>query len=112
MKATGRTGDRERATRKRAGKSVLMMPTHPRAESFIYPPFLLEKKEIVSINRGSFNNMGWGGAKGETRKDKLYRHRLTLVGSAHVPASPERGQLTLIDSFSFSTGFLFTKEKV
>ena len=47
MKATERTGDREGAKRKRAGagKSALMVPTHPRIKSFIYPFFLLEKKE-------------------------------------------------------------------
>ena len=57
MKATERTGDREGATRKRAGKSVLVMLTHPRNRKLYIPSLSIGEKEIGGINRGSFNNI-------------------------------------------------------
>ena len=55
MKATERTGNREGAKRKRAGKSALMMLTHPEPKALYTPSFYWRKKS--DINRGSFNNI-------------------------------------------------------
>ena len=66
MKATGRTGNRGRATQKRkrvgVGKSVLMMLNHPKTvvpklpKALYTPSFYWRKRG--GINRGSFNNPG------------------------------------------------------
>ncbi len=44
MKVTERTGDREGAKRKRAGKSALMTPTHPQNRKLYIPPLSIGEK--------------------------------------------------------------------
>jgi len=56
MKATERTGDREGAKRKRAGKSALVALNHPKNRK-LYIPFLSIGEKKSGMNRGSFNNI-------------------------------------------------------
>ena len=49
MKATGQTGDRERATRNRAGRSALVTLNHPKNRKFYIPPSSIGEKREVQI---------------------------------------------------------------
>jgi len=44
MRATERTGDREGTTRNRAGKSALVMLTHPKNRKLYIPPLSIGEK--------------------------------------------------------------------